>query len=287
MKNIFKKNQIIITALAIMIVIAGYLSFTNDDARNDKNSVQTANPDVDELTDLAELDGLQVVTETGDTTTGDTTTGDTTTDDTTTGDTTADDTNDEDLADDTDVDDTNEDEAANDDDEDTTPVELEDDTEELGDISDDDILATAKDVTDNGELDLEDGVPGEAVLVNALDGSYFISSKLDREQVRARNKETLMDIIESADISEDAKKDALNGMIELTAISEKESAAEMLLEAKGFDGAVVFISDGEVDVVVNAKSLSNQQLAIIEDVVKKKTDVAVEHISITPVVVGD
>jgi stage III sporulation protein AH len=282
MKNIFKKNQIIITALAIMIVIAGYLSFTNDDARNDKNSVQTANPDVDELTDLAELDGLQVVTETGDTTTGDTTT-----DDTTTGDTTADDTNDEDLADDTDVDDTNEDEAANDDDEDTTPVELEDDTEELGDISDDDILATAKDVTDNGELDLEDGVPGEAVLVNALDGSYFISSKLDREQVRARNKETLMDIIESADISEDAKKDALNGMIELTAISEKESAAEMLLEAKGFDGAVVFISDGEVDVVVNAKSLSNQQLAIIEDVVKKKTDVAVEHISITPVVVGD
>ena len=38
MKNIFKKNQIIITALAIMIIIAGYLSFTNDDKLDDSGT---------------------------------------------------------------------------------------------------------------------------------------------------------------------------------------------------------------------------------------------------------
>lgn len=31
MKNVVKKNQIIITALAIMIVVAGYLNFTGQE----------------------------------------------------------------------------------------------------------------------------------------------------------------------------------------------------------------------------------------------------------------
>ena len=219
MKKLFRKKQVVITALSIMIVIAGYLGFTNNVAQNDKNSVQTSNPVIDESAS-AELEGPDVVSETGDT------------------DTTTDETMDEDLL---------------------------DDTEDV----------------DNG------GVLGEAVLINTLDGGNLISYKVEREQVRAKNKASYMEIIESEDVSEEVKKEAVNAMIELTAIAEKESAAEMLLEAKGFDGAVVVITDGEVDVVVNAESLSDQQLATIEDVVKKKTDISVEHISITPVVAGD
>lgn len=47
MKNIFKKNQIIITALAIMIVIAGYLSFTNKDkVKTTEKDVQTMEQNV-------------------------------------------------------------------------------------------------------------------------------------------------------------------------------------------------------------------------------------------------
>ena len=34
MKNIFKKNQIIITALAIMLAVAGYLNFSKEDVVN-------------------------------------------------------------------------------------------------------------------------------------------------------------------------------------------------------------------------------------------------------------
>jgi stage III sporulation protein AH len=73
MKNIFKKNHIIITALLIMIVIAGYLSFTNKDAPEDKDSVATMSQDT---TDLTQVDGLEVVTDT--TGTGTTGTGTTT-----------------------------------------------------------------------------------------------------------------------------------------------------------------------------------------------------------------
>lgn len=269
MKNILKKNNIIITALAIMIIIAGYLSFTNNDGKKD-DAKTAANPALEDYEEFTELEGLEVVTDTTGT--------DDTTDDTTG-------TDDTDLLDDTDA--TDEDttlESTTDDNDETQDTDTLDDTDELGDISDDDIL----DVADNGELNLEDGVPGEAVLVSTtIDASYFITKKLDREQVRAKNKDTYMDIIQNAEISEELKKDAVDKMIELTQVAEKESAAEMLLEAKGFDGAVVFINDNEVDVVINAPSLSDQQLAIIEEVVKDKTDIGVEHININPVVVEE
>lgn len=42
MKNIFKKNQIIITALALMIAAAGYVSYTNGNLKDDKEVAQTA-----------------------------------------------------------------------------------------------------------------------------------------------------------------------------------------------------------------------------------------------------
>ena len=268
MKNIFKKNHIIITALAIMIVIAGYLALTDKDAAKDPGKAVTANPDTDEYEEFTGLEGLDVVT---DTTDGE--------------DTTEMDENDKEAGLE---DDANAKTAEDGDEADMEASQKETGDLDVADISDDDILQTAQDVADNGELNMEEGVPGEAVLASTtIDPSFFISKKLDREQVRAKNKETFMKIIESTDISEESKKDAIKSMIELTQIAEKESATEMLLEAKGFDGAVVFIVDDSVDVVVNAATLSDQQLAIIEEVVKKKTDIPVAKININTVVVAE
>ena len=273
MKNIFKKNQIIITALAIMIAIAGYLSFTNNDKPADSNTVQTANPDLEKYDALSGLEETGVVAdltdgaEVADTTDG---TDVTAQEDTTVVDEAATDTT----------------EAAATDE--TVPVDTKDGTDELSDISDEDILASAQDVTDNGEINLQEGVPGEAVLASTtLDAGFFISSKMEREQMRARNKETLMDMIESPDISEAAKENVINSMIALTAIAEKENATELMLEAKGFDGAVVSMNEDRVDVVINAENITDQQLAIIEEVVKGKTDVVAENIVITPVVIAE
>ena len=55
-----------------------------------------------------------------------------------------------------------------------------------------------------------------------------------QEQIRAKNKETLMSLINSTSIDEAAKQQAIQDMIRLTEISEKENAAETLLMAKGF-----------------------------------------------------
>ena len=73
-------------------------------------------------------------------------------------------------------------------------------------------------------------------------------------------------------------------MVEMTAIAEKEAAAEILLEAKGFKDVVVSINGDAVDVVVNAAELDDVMRAQIEDIVKRKTEVPAENIIISTVV---
>jgi len=62
-----------------------------------------------------------------------------------------------------------------------------------------------------------------------------------------------------------------------------ENAAELMLQAKGFENAIVSISDGNADVVISSEGLTNQQIAQIEDIVKRKTGIAADKIVITPV----
>ena len=102
--------------------------------------------------------------------------------------------------------------------------------------------------------------PGEAVLTGGTSVSEYIAGvQLNREQIRAKNKETLMQLINSDQVSEAEKQTAVQNMIQLTEISEKENAAETLLKAKGFVDPVVSITDGQVDVMVNAVSITDQE----------------------------
>ena len=124
--------------------------------------------------------------------------------------------------------------------------------------------------------------PGEAILTSGMSVSDYIAGvQLNREQVRARNKDTLLAIINNSGIEEAAKQEAIQEMIRLTEVSEKENAAETLLMAKGFSDPVVSISSDKVDVVVNATSITDAQRAQIEDIVKRKAEVQAENIIIT------
>lgn len=127
--------------------------------------------------------------------------------------------------------------------------------------------------------------PGESVLtgniINVTD--YAASVKLNREQIRAANKETLLEIINNEQLSDEAKTDAINKMVELTDVAEREANAEMLLEGKGFANVVVSISDDSCDVVLDMGDVTDAKRAQIEDIVKRKTGVSADKIVITPI----
>ena len=133
---------------------------------------------------------------------------------------------------------------------------------------------------DEGEVD---GNPGEAVLTSGDAQAVAAQAKVTREQVRAKNKETLQSIIDSDSLSDAQKQDAVAQMVAMTEIAEKETAAETMLASKGFLDSVVSISEDSADVVVNASELTEANRAQIEDIVTRKTGVAAQNIVITPV----
>ncbi len=127
--------------------------------------------------------------------------------------------------------------------------------------------------------------PEEAVLTsNNEDNIDFAAEvRLNREQVRSQNKVSLLEIINNTGVGEEQKQDAINAMIAMTDIAEREAAAEMLLEAKGFTDVVVSITDGNADVVLNMGEVTDAKRAQVEDIVKRKTNVQAENIIITPI----
>ena len=79
------------------------------------------------------------------------------------------------------------------------------------------------------------------------------------------------------------KTEAINSMISLTELSEREMSAEILLEAKGYENAVVSITGSSADVCVAVPELTDVQCAQIIDIVQRKTGITAENIVITPI----
>lgn len=134
--------------------------------------------------------------------------------------------------------------------------------------------------TDAEVMENDTSQPGEAVLTGS--SSFVAQAKVSREQIRSQNKEVLMDVINNESLSEDEKQDAVASMVELTDLAEKEAAAEMMLEAKGFSEVVVNLTGDSADVMVPSDQLDDAQRAQIEDIIIRKTGIAGENIVITP-----
>ena len=154
---------------------------------------------------------------------------------------------------------------------------------QTGDLLSNDAEPDDFSVTDPGATVLTGGTTGSSTGTSTKQSDFIISAKLDREQVRAANKESLLDIINNSALDEASKSEAVSRMIALTDIAEREAAAELLLEAKGFTDVIVSITDEQADVVVYRASLSDTERAQIEDIIKRKSGVSVENITISAV----
>ncbi len=148
----------------------------------------------------------------------------------------------------------------------------------------------AKDLLDISLEDSETEIietPGEAVLTSQSAEGFIAEARLAKEQVRAKNKEALLEIIDNQNLSDEQKQDAVAQMIAMTEIAEQETAAETLIMAKGFEEVVVSLTATSADVVVSGVELTEANRAQIEDIIIRKTEISPENIVITPMHVID
>ncbi|MEE1196909.1 MAG: SpoIIIAH-like family protein [Lachnospiraceae bacterium] len=147
-------------------------------------------------------------------------------------------------------------------------------------IMEEDSLTESVAASDTEVIASDTSQPGEAVLTGS--SAFVAEAKVSREQIRSQNKEMLLEVINNESLSEEERQEAVASMVELTDLAEKEAAAEMMLEAKGFEDVVVNLTGDSADVMVPSSQLDDTQRAQIEDIVMRKTEVAGENIVITP-----
>ena len=207
-KRLFRKNQIIITALAVMIAVAGYINYADSTLSENNNTTAEGVVDTNNSQVLQDIESLDY------------------------------------------------------------------------DISDEDMTASGSGETQTEDAGSVTETPGEAVLTGA--STYMAQARIDREQVRSQNKEALNEIINNTNLSEAERQSAVQSLVEMTDLIEKETAAEQMLEAQGFSDVVVNLTGETADVVVPQTQVSDEQRAQIEDIVTRKAEIGVENIVITP-----
>ncbi len=141
-------------------------------------------------------------------------------------------------------------------------------------IANEGLDGTGQDVAENENTQLN-------VTASKMANDYFVQAKMDKEQSRSENSESLKAIADDINSSDEMKAEAQAKIITLTENSDKEMRIEALINKMGFDETfVLFADNGSVDIVIKTPSLTSSQTAQITDIVTRQGDVDVGDIHI-------
>ena len=115
---------------------------------------------------------------------------------------------------------------------------------------------------------------------NMKKATYILDMKMTREKQRNSLTQDLNEMINNPSTSEEARKEASSMKIQLVKDQETELNIENILSTKGFENALVYISEGKVNVVVSEEKLDESDAAKIFDLVAEQADVKYENIKL-------
>ena len=241
-KKIMKKNQVVLLALALMLMTAGYMNYTNNhenenmllaslgDAQlvsanvvNDTNIINEVNNEVvennNEVNNMSEQNNINEANQIEENTTNETV-------------------------------ETNADTNA--------PVSNE---------------TNIENIAKNEEV--------QETSAKQADDDYFTRSKLERETMYSQMLETYTKILENGNISSEQKDIAENEIKNINNTKNAIMIAENLLATKGFENVVIFVNSPSVNVVVKGENLETEEVAQIQNIVQRELNTDIENIHIT------
>lgn len=113
----------------------------------------------------------------------------------------------------------------------------------------------------------------------------FADFRTERERIRTQELTSIDSIINNENTDTETLAEAQKMKLEIADIMEKELLIEGLLKAKGFEDAVITLSDESVNVIVKQVDLNEQQVAQVLEIVLRETDnMTAENVKISEAV---
>lgn len=113
------------------------------------------------------------------------------------------------------------------------------------------------------------------------DNDYYTRSKLERETMYSQMLETYTKILENGNISSEQKDIAENEIKNINNTKNAIMIAENLLATKGFENVVIFVNSPSVNVVVKKENLETEEVAQIQNIIQRELNTDIENIHIT------
>lgn len=241
--KIFKKNQVIIYIIALMLVTAGYLSYTTKESIDTsiETSMQMESKDDTKLAGI----GDATLVNSNDVISNNTAT-----------DTLSDIENNE--TNDNKVDNSN------------TNTET----------SNNNTNTTSTSSTNSQETNTTNE-NNNSVVTNATSADdYFTKSKLERDTMYSQMIETYEKVINSNNALETQKQTATQ---EITKINETKNSimiCENLIKTKGFENSVVFVNGESISVIVGTTEMKPEEVAQVQNIISREMNAKIENIHI-------
>lgn len=263
MKKILKKNQVIISVIAIMLIAAGYMNYTT----NVKTTLDTAAfADSEKYGDLG--DATLVSSSNVNETIADETNGKQGKDETK--ETTQQNENGENASkrkQDEQKDEVNSSNYSKE----NLPQNLEKNTNEQKENN-----------AESGENTSENTVQTSGNTSNNNAGNqYFTESKLERDKMYSQMLESYQTILQNTTIPDSQKEISQN---EIKKINETKNAimiTENLIKNKGFEDVIIFVNGESINVIIKAIDLNQEQVAQIQNIVAREMKTEIENIHIS------
>jgi len=107
--------------------------------------------------------------------------------------------------------------------------------------------------------------------------------RLEREQLRARQEAQLNEIIHDSRTDAQTVAVAQRQLSDLIQRAEKEVTLEGVLQARGFEDALVTVSDHSANVLIRRETLAQRETAVILELVLRETGLTGGNVKIIPV----
>ena len=250
--KVLKRNQIIISVLALMLITVGYMSFSN----NMHNSVETG-----ALMDAEKMAGIGDAKLVNSNTVNQNNNGN----------------------DDLEIE--LEDESNQENSNDNNPGAIQ--TAESGINNTNESNNTSASSTSTGSTSTEkstennDTQSTKTTSTTTYQADYFVASRLERDKMYSQMLESYQGLVESSNIAADQKNISTQ---EIAKINNKKNSimiAENLIKNLGFEDVVIFVNDNSTSVIVKAEKLSEADIAQIQNIVCREIGVKVEDIHIS------
>lgn len=111
---------------------------------------------------------------------------------------------------------------------------------------------------------------------------YFSASRLERDKMYSQMVETYQNMIDSNMISSEQKSIAIEEINKIANYKNGILIAENLIKNKGLEDVVIFVNSDSISVIVRSNiSLTNEQVAQIQNIVIRELNAKPENITIS------